>query len=194
MKIYSKLVYDLKTGEAIEESFLEYEGTVVECKGGGGGSTTSVDEEYNRRMATIAEAQQGMAEEYFQYWKTDFKPFEQEQIAAQRELLPGQTALAKRYQGLTGQYFDEATKGISAEEEMGKAKTGVQQAYSGMEGEMRRGLGRMGINPASGRYASMQSQMLRDKAKGLAGAGTMGRRYAEEESFRRLRGILGGQS
>jgi len=36
--------------------------------GGGGGD--SVDREYNARMATIAEKQQAMAEEYFQYWKS----------------------------------------------------------------------------------------------------------------------------
>lgn len=36
--------------------------------GGGGGG--EVDREYNARMATIAEQQQAMAEEYFQYWKS----------------------------------------------------------------------------------------------------------------------------
>lgn len=35
---------------------------------GGGGQ--GVDTEYNARMAAIAEAQQAMAEEYFQYWKS----------------------------------------------------------------------------------------------------------------------------
>lgn len=38
--------------------------------GGGGGGGDSVDREYNARMATIAEKQQAMAEEYFQYWKS----------------------------------------------------------------------------------------------------------------------------
>lgn len=36
--------------------------------GGGGGG--DVDREYNARMATIAEQQQAMADEYFQYWKS----------------------------------------------------------------------------------------------------------------------------
>lgn len=36
--------------------------------GGGGGG--DVDREYNARMATIAEKQQAMADEYFQYWKS----------------------------------------------------------------------------------------------------------------------------
>lgn len=37
---------------------------------GGGGGGGEVDREYNARMATIAEQQQAMAEEYFQYWKS----------------------------------------------------------------------------------------------------------------------------
>lgn len=35
-----------------------------------GGGSSGVDTAYNDRMASIAEAQQAMAEEYFQYWKT----------------------------------------------------------------------------------------------------------------------------
>lgn len=193
MKIYNKLVYDLKTGDVIKESFFEYEGGVAECKGGGGSTTNTQDKAYNKRMATIAEAQQSMAEEYFQYWKTDFKPFEQEQIAAQRKLLPGQAALAERHMDLTGKYFDEVDRGVNVEDEMGRAKTDIRQAYAGMEGEMRRSAGRMGISPTSGRYMATQRKMMGDKAKGLAGAGTMARRYAEEKQFQRLRGAMGGQ-
>jgi len=173
---------------------------------GGGSSSkssTSIDKEYNKRMAAIAEAQQAMAEEYFQYWKSDFKPYEQEQVAGLRKLLPGQLGLVgeqteaqREYLGLqrplARKYLGLVGEGVSAEEEMGKAKADVQQAYSGMEGEMRREFGRMGISPSSGRYAGIQSKMLREKAKSLAGAGTLGRRYAEEETLRRLRGALGG--
>lgn len=183
MKIYSKLVYDLKTGNMIEENSFEYDGTALECKGGSS-TSTSVDEEYNKRMATIAEAQQAMAEEYYKYWETDFKPFEQEQIAAARGLLPQQTALARKYYG-------EIAKGPDVEGEMASARSDVQQAHSGMEGEFRREAGRMGVDPSSGRYAGMRSGMLRDKAKGLARAGTMGRRYAEEKHFERLKGAVG---
>lgn len=201
MKIYKKLVLSLKTGDIVEEDSFEYKGSIIHCKDGGGSSSTSVDKKYNRRMAAIAEAQQAMAEEYFQYWKTDFKPYEQEQIAGMRGLLPGQMGLAgeqieaqREYLGLqrplAREYLGQVGEGVSAEEEMGKAKADVQQAYSGMEGETRRGLGRMGISPSSGRYAGLQSRGLLEKAKSLAGAGTMGRRYAEEKQFERLRGAL----
>jgi hypothetical protein len=58
-------------------------------KGGGG---DSYDVAYNARMATIAETQQGMANEYFQYWQESYRPMEEEQISANRELLPHETA------------------------------------------------------------------------------------------------------
>jgi len=38
--------------------------------GGSGGGGSEPDREYNARMATIAEAQQAMAEEMYQYWKS----------------------------------------------------------------------------------------------------------------------------
>jgi hypothetical protein len=38
--------------------------------GGGSGGGSEPDREYNARMATIAEAQQAMAEEMYQYWKS----------------------------------------------------------------------------------------------------------------------------
>jgi len=62
-------------------------------KGGGGGD--SYDAAYNARMATIAEKTQGMADEYFKFWQTDYQPFEKAQIAANMEMLPGETALSK---------------------------------------------------------------------------------------------------
>lgn len=38
--------------------------------GGGSGGGSEPDREYNARMATIAESQQAMAEEMYQYWKS----------------------------------------------------------------------------------------------------------------------------
>jgi hypothetical protein len=63
---------------------------------GGGSSGDNYDAAYNARMATIAEAQQRMAEEYFQFWQTDYKPMEQAQIAANLQLIPHETALQKQ--------------------------------------------------------------------------------------------------
>jgi len=58
------------------------------CFKGGGSSGDTYDEAYNKRRATIAESQQGMAEDYFNFWETTFKPMEQEQVQANRDLIP----------------------------------------------------------------------------------------------------------
>lgn len=62
---------------------------------GGGSSGDSYDAAYNRRMATIAEAQQGMADEYFQFWQDSYQPMEQAQIEANVSLIPEETLLRK---------------------------------------------------------------------------------------------------
>ncbi|RLE77118.1 MAG: hypothetical protein DRJ44_02765 [Thermoprotei archaeon] len=62
---------------------------------GGGSSGDTYDAAYNARMATIAEAQQDMAEQYFDFWESDYKPMEKEQIAANREMIPYETGLQK---------------------------------------------------------------------------------------------------
>lgn len=59
-----------------------------------GGSSDTVDKEYNRRMATIAEAQQGMSEDYFDYETSVLQPYEQAQINANTSLMAGETALS----------------------------------------------------------------------------------------------------
>jgi hypothetical protein len=195
MKVYKRIVIDMAKNAIMKEESFSYNGLVLKCKGGG--STTTVDKEYNKRMAAIAEAQQSMATEYFDYWKSDYKPYEQAVLASQTELLPLQTELAKQEMGLAKQqmglmpkYLEKIEKGVSAEEEMGAAKADVTQAYSGVEGEMRRAMGRMGVTPSSGRFASIQSQTARDKARDLAGAGTSARRYADEKQYERLRGLF----
>ena len=50
----------MDTGAVLEREGFEWNGPVAECKGGGGGSTVnSVDYDYNARMATLSEEQQG---------------------------------------------------------------------------------------------------------------------------------------
>lgn len=67
MKVYTEVVIDMETLEVIKEESYDYEGPVALCKGGG--SVEAYDPAYNARMASIAEAQQDMAEEYHEYWK-----------------------------------------------------------------------------------------------------------------------------
>lgn len=67
----------------------------VYFKGGGGSSGDTYDKAYNARMASIAEAQQSMAQDYFDFYKSDYQPMEREQIAANREMIPYETELSK---------------------------------------------------------------------------------------------------
>ena len=93
MKMYTRVVIDMADGSVLEEDSFEHHGDVALCKGSS--STTTVDKEYNRRMASIAERQQGMAEEYFQYWQQYQQPYEIAQIDANMNLLPKETMLAE---------------------------------------------------------------------------------------------------
>ena len=99
--IHTRIVMDAAGNVLEDESYL-YDGPVAECggggKGGGGGSstTTTVDYEYNARMATLSEEQQSWARDYFNMWKTYYKPYEIAQARANMEALPLETNLYKK--------------------------------------------------------------------------------------------------
>jgi len=233
MKIYNKVIIDLESGDIVFEDSFEHNERILECKGGGSTSTTTVDYAYNRRLATIAEQQQGMAKEYFDFWKSDYKPYEKAQIRAntelmpgevalsreqtafgrqkigsQRELLPGETALSKKQTALgrqkvasqqyllpfqtdiAGTYYGKVLEGVNPEEETGRARADVQQAFKLTEGERRREFSRMGVDPSSPAFAAQRAKDMREKAKAMAGAGTKARRYARDTQFARLRGAM----
>lgn len=95
MKVYTKVVIDMATMETEYEESYEYEGDVALCKSGD--STTKVkgeiDKEYNKRMATIAESQQEMAEEMMGYYRQHGLPLDKAMTKAGLDLLPHQTKL-----------------------------------------------------------------------------------------------------
>ena len=43
MKIHTKVVWDIASGEVLEDEFFEYDGPLVEAKGGGGGGGTTIN-------------------------------------------------------------------------------------------------------------------------------------------------------
>lgn len=165
--------------------------------GSGSTSTTSIDYNYNSRMAKIAEQQQGMAQEYFDYWKSTQQPLETEQTEAARSLLPGQTALTKeqiesqrsllpQQTNVAESYYDKVLGGVNTGERMGMARADVQQATSLTEGERRREYARMGVDPSSPAFAGMRSRDQQNKAKLMVGASNTARRDAEKEQMNRL--------
>lgn len=152
--------------------------------GGGGGTTiNSQDEAYNARMAAIAEAQQGMAEEYYGFYKDYYQPYEKEQIAANRELVPLQTDLQKTALGVGAQ-------GLDPRAAMDEAQADVAQSYAGAQGSIGRSLGRRGIRMDSGQGLQMQKDLALDRAKAIGGARTQARQNVRDKAL----GVIGGDA
>jgi hypothetical protein len=196
MKVYTKIVIDLETKCVVEAESFDYDGPVAECKGGSS-STTTVDYAYNRRMATIAERQEAMAEEYFKFWESEYKPMEKMQIEANKELIPMQTEFAKEQMGLgleemkaakpmVSEYYKQALEGVNVDERVTQARADVGLAFKEGEEATRREAGRLGLDPDDPRYARMMGSRGLSQAKATAGAMTGARIEAEDESFKRL--------
>ena len=120
MKVYTEVKIDIDTLEVIEEKSFEYSGEVALCKGGGGGQ---VDKEYNARMAGISERQKNMAEEYFKFWQSDYKHYEQAQLKENMKMLPHLTkSTIAEANYTTAQY-----EGMLKKDEKGNTLLGLQQ-------------------------------------------------------------------
>jgi len=205
MKIYNRVVMKIETGEVIEEDSFEYEGNIIELKGGGS-TINSIDPEYNARMATIAEAQQGMAEEYFKFWQDEYKPYESAMLQANQGLIPQETALREQQlkseiglmpmrteamqaqlggaPGAIEQFYQSADVDIG--DKMNQAQADVTQQFGNAKGQFERSLGRMGVTAGSGRSLGLQKDFALEQAKGVAGARTSARRLGEDDRYKRL--------
>jgi hypothetical protein len=150
--------------------------------GSGSSSTTSVDYAYNARMAAIAEQQQAMAGEYYQYYKDYYQPYEKEQMAANRQLLPYQTDLQKQALIMGGQALDPNAA-------MDTAAADVAQSYEGAQDSIVRNLSKRGVTMDSGQAMQMQKEMALERAKAIGGARTGARRNISNAAL----GFIGGQ-
>lgn len=146
--------------------------------GSGGGSTTinSEDEAYNARMATIAEAQQVMAEEYYEYYKNTYQPYEEEQIAANRALIPYQRDLQMKA-------LSVGMEGLDPNAAMDAAQADVAQSYAGAQDSITRNLAKRGVRMDSGQAMQMQKDMALDRAKAIGGARTMARQDVRDKAL-----------
>lgn len=101
MKIYNRVVIDIETLKVLEEDSFEYEGPIAKCFGGGKTETTTItynynyDAEYNARLATIAERQQEIADEYHTFWQDYQRPHEIALMEANEDLIPVQLEQAR---------------------------------------------------------------------------------------------------
>lgn len=199
MKIYTRIVIDMATGETIEADSHDYPGAVALCSGGGGGSeVNSVDYAYNARMASLSEEQQGWAREYYGMWQQHFKPYEIAQAKANMETLPLETeAYKKQLQAVNtllpqqtkvaGQFLDAASRGVDINERMALAQADAAGAWEDINAKTRRENARMGVNPNSGRYQGIQAALGTQQAAQLAGARTQARVGGEMENYQRLK-------
>lgn len=217
MKIYDKLIIKIDTGEVMQEKFHEYSGEVAYC-GSGGGSKSTVDKEYNRRMAAVMEKQQAMADYYMEHWKGAPKEYELAQIEANMGLMPQQVGLEKARMGFETkgmEYGLDALKyqqeGREQASEWYKGFKPVQQQYmqeasGGIDISKRRSEAVAGVEHQFGQMmpqyerslsrrglkmgSSDLRQMAIDKAVAKAGASTMAKNIGEAEQFDRLSGAM----
>ena len=164
-------------------------------KGSSGGDT--YDAAYNARMATIAEGQHEMAQTYFDFWESDYRPMEEEQIAANREMIPIETELNKSAMqsqlellpektATAKAFYQEAREGVDVESRVDRAAADAAQAFMDSDSILRRSSARSGINPNSGNYSAMKTKTALEQAKVTAGVKTAAREGAEQENFNRL--------
>jgi hypothetical protein len=151
---------------------------------GGGGSTTinSQDEAYNARMAAIAEQQQAMAQEYYGYYKDYYQPYEKEQIAANRGLLPYQT-------GLQQKALIAGAEALDPNAAMDTAAADVAQSFEGAQDSIARNLSKRGVTMDSGQALQLQKEMTLERTKAIGGARTGARRNISNAAL----GFIGGQ-
>lgn len=214
MKIYRRVKFDIETWRVLEEDSYEYRGPVALAKGGGGGGDT-VDKDYNRRMAQIAEQQQAMAAEYFDFWRSDQKGLESAQIASSLELLPAQTQLqqsqieaeqrmmpareaeeAERLKynkadlqarrPLAAKYYMEAMNGENETRAAAQAGAGVAQQYDMAKSGARRDAARAGVDVNSSRFAAGLTNIGLSRARDVAGQSTLARQQTRDANFGKL--------
>lgn len=204
MRVHTKITMSMATGQVLYEEGFDHPGPLAHCKGGGGGSTNTVsegDKEYNARMATISEAQQTMAEEYYQYWQDVHKPMETEMVAANRQLIPGETELslaqlAAQQQLLPGQVEAGqraqtlALQGVDGDRAAREAAAGVASQFAGVEGASLRELSRRGMLDPNQATVDLQHLGI-ERAKASAQAQTAARNQANTDSFQMLNTVAG---
>ena len=218
MKIYTRVVIDIQSGNTITEESFEYHGEIAECKGGGGGGS-QIDRAYNARMATVAEKYLQMSQEYERFWitgyfgaptsSTSYAAMQRKQIGANIEMIPIELQTAKQKHAAqqaqlaaierTVPYHEKAaregiTQALNYDPEQQSVMAGttvIQQGAAG-EGAMKREVGRMGGDVGSGQFLDMLGRYKFNIRKAAAGQRTKARFAGEQERFRRLMQVGGG--
>ena len=115
-----------------------------------------------------------------------------EKFEADRTLLPHQTKTRIGQMDAIAQLRAEAAKGIDIERRVGQAGADAQAISDAQKSASQRDLTRMGINPASGRYAGLQRDAEISTAGNKLGAMNQARWTAETEDWNRRAHVAQG--
>lgn len=102
----------------------------------------------------------------------------QADLATQLDLAPVRKEVASSF-------YEQALNGVNVRDRMNMAGADVARGFSEAEAANRREAMRMGLNPASGRFADQMRTTSLDRARGIGAARTTARREAEDERFKR---------
>ena len=115
-----------------------------------------------------------------------------EKLESDRELLPYLTQTKIGQTQAIDQLREEAAKGIDIERRVGQAGADAQAIGDAQKAASQRDLTRMGINPASGRYAGMQRDAEISTAGNKLGAMNQARWNADTENWNRRTSVAQG--
>lgn len=133
MRIYTKVVIDMKTGNVIRGDMFEYEGPVAQCGGGGSKSSGTVDKAYNRGMLELSKEQQSWAEEMFNMFKygVTYNPYQTDPATGQTlGQLQGYDASKVSEMDLMNQYFQTQAGIMPKEAATISSQLGLEQAQA----------------------------------------------------------------
>lgn len=108
------------------------------------------------------------------------------QAAHQRAALEDKIDTLGMMQPLKTNFFQQASQGKSVGGAMAQAQADAAKGFEDAAAATSRAMGRMGVNPASGRYAGVNAEQDLAKAAAVAGARTQARTETQDENFRRL--------
>lgn len=120
--------------------------------------TLPIFQQLSAQQLRIADANEARAEDYQKYWLETYKPLEQDLVKQANE-------------------FDTAGNREALAQQ---AQADIGSQYSNVQQQLTRQLGRYGINPNSGEFASLNANLMRDKALQTAGAMTGTRLQAQQ--------------
>lgn len=147
----------------------------------------------------IAALQKETADETLAFYKQqyeDIKPLLQQITQAEINMMDANQKRADEYANYERSTFRPLERGLVAdaasfdteakrEELAGKAAADVNMAFTNARGQENRALQRIGVNPNTGRFAALNSQLTLGQTAALAGAKNQARENAEQLGFAR---------